>query len=214
MKINVIKTLDKGMSNISASGVVDYCKAAENKTGEFNGKPYSFWTQFIVLKDDTGDIGVNLNLGDSKINVAKGQEIQIEKGTLDSYVKDGKTFQTLKARLHSVQNPSQQAPQPQQAKNPSVSTIVAPDSKNASICRQTAGKVVAQILSTHGFNSVKDMYNIILEVAVPLAKWFETGELPKVEEEPADERANSHGTYVTEIMPDSSITEEEESLPF
>lgn len=117
MKINVIKTLDKGMSNISASGVVDYCKAAENKTGEFNGKPYSFWTQFIVLKDDTGDIGVNLNLGDSKVNVAKGQEIQIEKGTLDSYVKDGKTFQTLKARLHSVQNPSQQAPQPQQAKN-------------------------------------------------------------------------------------------------
>lgn len=136
------------------------------------------------------------------------------KSYTDSRGQDKTSYEAWLKNANVSQTSPQQAPQSQQAKNPSVSTIVAPDSKDASICRQTAGKVVAQILSTHGFNSVKDMYNIILEVAVPLAKWFETGELPKVEEEPADERANSHGTYVTEIMPDSSITEEEESLPF
>jgi hypothetical protein len=202
MKINVIKTLDKGMSNISASGVVDYCKAAENKTGEFNGKPYSFWTQFIVLKDDTGDIGVNLNLGDSKINVAKGQEIQIEKGTLDSYVKDGKTFQTLKARLHSVQNPSQQASQPQQAKN--APKAVQTDDRNYSFALSYAKDMVCA-------NSLKwiDFWPTV----EAFQRYLETGKTPMVKD---DEQSSEEDlpANIGEEPKQTLVDESGDEIPF
>lgn len=99
MNISQILTLDDGVSGLGCTGAVSYVKPPENKVGTKNGKDYDFWTQFIVVKDETGDIGVSLNLGDSSVGVSKGQTVLIEKGTVGSYTKDGKLRKSLRASL-------------------------------------------------------------------------------------------------------------------
>lgn len=77
-----------------------------------------------------------------------------------------------------ARNMPQASPQPQQATNSPQGVQNTPQDKDSSICRQTAGKVVGQILSTHGFDNGKDLVTTVLELAIPLAKWFETGIVP------------------------------------
>lgn len=140
MNISQIQTLDDGMSGISCSGMVTYAKQAVNKIGEHNGQPYNFWIQFVVIKDTTGDIGVNLNLGDdSSMAMNKGQRIAVEKGTVNSYTDDkGKLRKSLRASLNIGDNlpQGQQAPQQtrQAANDPQQEQLTT----RTSIERQTA----------------------------------------------------------------------------
>jgi hypothetical protein len=115
MEIGKILNLDAGVSGLAAQGQVTYALPAKNITGTGQNGDYSFWTQFIVLKDNTGEIGVNLNLGDDgSFAVVKGANINITKGVLEEYTdKKGAIRKTLKAKLLSS-TPAKQ-PTPQQA---------------------------------------------------------------------------------------------------
>lgn len=113
MNIAQIKGLDIGMSGISCSGEVKYENEPRNITGTHNNKPYSFWTQFVIIEDTTDSIGVNLKIGNADQRREKGQIISIEKGVLDSYEKDGETKLSLKGNLvkTSAQQQGQQGSQ-------------------------------------------------------------------------------------------------------
>jgi len=113
MNIAQIKGLDIGMSGISCSGVVKYEKEPRNIAGTRNGNPYSFWSQFIVLEDETDSIGVNLRLDKADQRREKNQIVSVEKGVLDSYEKDGETKLSLKGNLTkaSASQQGQQGPQ-------------------------------------------------------------------------------------------------------
>jgi hypothetical protein len=61
------------------------------KKGPNVGKPYSFYTQFITVEDDTGTIGVDLQLGESAdkalTRADQDREIEIWGGRVNSYNK-------------------------------------------------------------------------------------------------------------------------------
>ena len=117
MNIGTIKQLDVGTSNIACRGVIKYLGEPKHITGTKDGRDYDFWRQFVVLEEGKDSIGVNLAL-ESKVALSKNQTIQVEKGTLESYPKDGETKLSLKAKLYSVGNTQQSLPQPPQATNP------------------------------------------------------------------------------------------------
>lgn len=89
------------------------------------------------------------------------------------------------------QNTPQQAPQPLQAPKAQQGVQSAPQNKDGSICRQTAGKCAAEIIAAN-LNSSSQTEPILVtffDIAEPIAKWFETGEKPKhsITAEPVDE---------------------------
>jgi hypothetical protein len=84
MKIKDILTLDVGVSGLSASGIVKKAMPSRNVSGEHNGKPYSFWSSFVVLKEDGSEIGIDLN-SETALTLHEGDTITVEKGKLDSY---------------------------------------------------------------------------------------------------------------------------------
>lgn len=112
MKIEQIKNLDIGVSGISCLGEVVYTKDPKNIKGESNGKPYDFWSQFIVVQDDTGDIGVNLSM-DNDNGVKNGDTAEITKATLSSYKSNGETKLVLKGRLADTPHPKSPQNKPQ-----------------------------------------------------------------------------------------------------
>ena len=91
MKLKLALQADIG-DVLATEGTTGYIGVPKNRTGEHNGKPYSFWTQFVTIADGEDSIGANLSF-ESKdaCLVNKGDHIKV-KGTLESYVdKDGKT---------------------------------------------------------------------------------------------------------------------------
>lgn len=77
---------------------------------------------------------------------------------------------------YASQNQQQGVQQPAQRTNAPIS---APNNRDASICRQTAGKVAAEILTNIVDKS--DMANIsaeVIRIAKPIADWFLMGKEP------------------------------------
>lgn len=97
MDIAKIKGLDVGVSGLLAKGRVGYAGQPKNITGD----NYDFWKQFITLEDSTGTMGVWVSAKD-KFRLKKGDTVTIEKGQLDSYVKDGKQQVSLNGRLANL----------------------------------------------------------------------------------------------------------------
>jgi len=62
MKIEGIKNLDVGMSNIEIEGKVTYEKAPRNIKGDNERGHYDFYSQFVVIDDGTGKIGCNVSI--------------------------------------------------------------------------------------------------------------------------------------------------------
>lgn len=118
MNIAQILTLPDGISGIDCSGIATYVQPIVNRKGTTDGRDWSFWTQFIVLKDKTGDIDVSLNLGEeSYLAVVKGDTIFVEKGTVSSYKdKKDKLRKSLQASLVVSGAPPQGREAPQQGR--------------------------------------------------------------------------------------------------
>ena len=112
MKIGDILKLDDGVSGLSATGQVGYLGTPKHIVGEDGTRKWDFWTVFVILKDDTGEIGANVSIPpDTKLR--KGETITVIKGTLDSYTNNkNETKQSLKCRLGEQSAPQngQQAP--------------------------------------------------------------------------------------------------------
>ncbi len=119
MKIAQIKQLDVGISGLKCSGSVGFVGNAKNVKGEYNGKPYDFWTQFVVIEDNGDSIGVNLRLDAENQAITrsdKGNLITIEKAELRDYNdKKGKKQLSLSGLLSRPQQAQQTQQGPSQA---------------------------------------------------------------------------------------------------
>lgn len=82
MKIEEVKKLDDGVSGITTEGEII---KAPNKPRE---SQYG-WSQFIVLKDDTAEVGSNINIENAEEAYKIGQYIKI-KGKISHYKSRGK----------------------------------------------------------------------------------------------------------------------------
>lgn len=116
MNIAQILTLPDGVSGIDCEGIATYVQPAVNKKGNTDGRDWSFWVQFVVIKDATGELGINLNLGEEQyLAVIKGKRISVEKGTVSSYTdKKNQLRKSLKAHLVVSGAPPQGQEAPQQ----------------------------------------------------------------------------------------------------
>ena len=86
MKIAKLKELDVGVSGVKVSGDVTYVKLAKNWIGEKNGRKYNFWSQFVVIEDDTGSIGCNLTFPKEENSLVEGSATNITiRGKVDEY---------------------------------------------------------------------------------------------------------------------------------
>ena len=114
MNIAQIRQLDIGMKGIACSGKVTWVNEAKNIVGTSDaGNDYDFWSQFIVIKDDTDKIGVSITIESDERSVRKGEIVTIENAELQEYIKDGKSNLKLQGKVRTVapQN-AQQAPSP------------------------------------------------------------------------------------------------------
>jgi len=99
MKIKDIQKLDAGISNIELEGKVNYVKSPRHLEGNNQKGHYSFWSQFVVIEDDTGKIGCNINLTDEKFQLKKEDVVKV-KGKVDEYEdKNGEKQKILRASL-------------------------------------------------------------------------------------------------------------------
>jgi len=99
MNIATLKGLDHGIAQLKFAGQVGYVGNVREFQGR-NGQP--FYTQFIVVQDDTGSIGVDLRLGNNRAKALtmahKGQRIECWGGTIIRYVdKQGKKKVAMRA---------------------------------------------------------------------------------------------------------------------
>ena len=102
MKIAQILELDVGMKGITCQGAVTWSNKPKNITGTSNGKDYSFWSQFIVVEDNTGKIGVSITVEEDQRSVTKGDEVTVEKAELKEYTNnDGDKCLKLQGKLYS-----------------------------------------------------------------------------------------------------------------
>ena len=62
-----------------------------------------FFAQFLVIKDDTGEIGINIAVGEEKLlfeELAKGKQVKVEGATTSTYKdKNGKIQRVLKGKV-------------------------------------------------------------------------------------------------------------------
>lgn len=87
MKIDKILTMEVGQTGLACEGTVKWAgqePRCVQGVSEKSGKPYKFWTQFLVIEDDTGKIAVNVNVEEGR-KIKEGQFIRVEKGVLDNY---------------------------------------------------------------------------------------------------------------------------------
>jgi len=83
--IGFARKLDKGTSNVEIEGEVTYVLAPNHIEPKPGGKQFNaFWSQFVVLADNTDKIGVSLTFGDEEDQVKKGDRIKV-KGKIDEY---------------------------------------------------------------------------------------------------------------------------------
>ncbi len=80
-----------GQSGINLTGILRYVGPESHKTGTKDGRPYDFWSQFIVIEDATGKIGAD-KTGDKESVIpqsAKGRQVVVE-GAKTKLYKDKK----------------------------------------------------------------------------------------------------------------------------
>jgi len=106
MNIATLRGLDTGISQLKFAGRVGYVGPVREHQGRNGGV---FYTQFVTVEDDTGGIGVDLRLGDSRekaLTMAdKGARIECWGGTVRRYTdKQGKEQVAMRA-FGEVQSP-------------------------------------------------------------------------------------------------------------
>ncbi|MBA7575704.1 hypothetical protein ES708_17540 [subsurface metagenome] len=99
MKIDSLKDLDIGMSNIEISGEVTYANDPRNFKGDSKGRHYDFWSQYIAVEDETDSIGCNITIKNEEAALFEGDQVTI-KGKLTEFEdKDGNMQRKLNGRI-------------------------------------------------------------------------------------------------------------------
>ena len=102
MDIKTIKTLEDGMAGIKTEGTIAYVKKAR----EIQGQRGIFYTQWLLLKDNTDTIPLTVSLPSRKEEIpasAKDSNIRIDRSSLRKYIKkDGSQGIELKAGISNI----------------------------------------------------------------------------------------------------------------
>lgn len=188
--IATIKKLNVGTKGLEASGCVKYEAEPKNISGEKNGKPYSFWKQFVVLEDETDSIGCSIQLDRPGQRIEKGRIITVERGALDSYEKDGETKISLQCRLKTS------AQTPKEAEETTNKKQTKTKEERISIERQACVKAAARAYQGFAAELPKEELGEIIEFAKALHYFVETGsnlyQIPDMPDEPAPPRQDGH----------------------
>ena len=117
MKIIEAKKMDDGVSGITIEGrIIRVLKPRESQYG---------WSQFVVVKDDTGEMGSNINIENEEAKYQGGEYIQV-KGKISRYVKGGKPNISLNGsvidEITKVEDVSQEKPITQPISQPTQTT--------------------------------------------------------------------------------------------
>lgn len=109
--------MDDGVSGITIEGrIIRVLKPRESQYG---------WSQFVVVKDDTGEMGSNINIENEEAKYQGGEYIQV-KGKISQYVKGGKPNVSLNGsvidEITKVEDVSQEKPITQPISQPTQKT--------------------------------------------------------------------------------------------
>lgn len=154
MNIEQIMDLDVGMKGITCKGKVTWANKPKNITGTSDsGNDYDFWSQFIVIEDATGKIGVSITVEEDQCSPKKGDMVTIEKAELQEYYnKDNEPTLKLQGKL---QNDSQEA---QQAPQRLAQTMKAPQRQDNSLNReQVRSDVICAIIASRHIPESKEV---------------------------------------------------------
>jgi len=102
MKISGIDNLDVGMSNIEIEGEVTYIMAPRKVEGDNDKGHYEFYSQFVVIEDETGKIGCGISVEKEEHQLAKGVIARV-KGKLEEYKdKKGQMVKKIQGKLVAI----------------------------------------------------------------------------------------------------------------
>jgi len=102
MKIKGIDNLDVGMSNIEIEGEVTYTMAPRFVEGDNDRGHYEFYSQFVVIKDETGEIGCSITIEKEEHKLVKGVVARV-KGKLEEYKnKKGEMVKKIQGKLIAI----------------------------------------------------------------------------------------------------------------
>jgi hypothetical protein len=184
VKISQVLTMDVGQTGIAIEGEIKYAgKPPKLVSGNGPNGDYAFWTQFIAVKDDTGEIGANVGVAEGQ-TLTVGQHIRIEKARLESYINGKKeTVLTLgRGKLaQPVDKQGQQAAGQQKSSGGDTNSI---------INRQSAWRGLCDL-----FAQSKDEVTVdkLLPLVLQVAKVLETGKIAVAREPGADDTTQGTG---------------------
>ena len=102
MKISGIDNLDVGMSNIEIEGEVTYTMTPRLVEGDNDKGHYEFYSQFVVIADETGKIGCGISIEKEEHKLAKGVIARV-KGKLEEYKdKKGQMVRKIQGKLVAI----------------------------------------------------------------------------------------------------------------
>ena len=173
MKISGIDNLDVGMSNIEIEGEVTYTMAPRFVEGDNDKGHYEFYSQFVVIEDETGKIGCSVSIEKEEHKLAKGVIARV-KGKLEEYKdKKGQTVRKIQGKLIAISKGDRVTDVQQEAaeeyfeekgkkakeekvvpiKSEPVKAVIKPDNnvweeKDLRIARECAVKAVTELVCT------------------------------------------------------------------
>lgn len=213
MKIAQIITMDIGQTGIACEGNIFWTQPPKNIVSppDYAGEPYDFWTQFVILQDDTGKIGVSVNV-EAGQTLAKGQHIKIEKARLKEYNKK-LSLERAKLAQPVVNQPPQQQGKPLPAPTGSQTTEMGDMVKVRSMAYSYAKDIAIAELQQKARINIKPLS--LIDDAIGITAFIATGIMPKkVADKQGLNAAEQAGEQIEYHEEPPSADEADEAPPF
>ena len=98
----VLTQIDVGVSNIEIEGEVTYTMAPRFVEGDNDKGHYEFYSQFVVIEDETGKIGCSITIEKEEYKLEKGIVARV-KGKLEEYKdKKGQMVKKIQGKLVAI----------------------------------------------------------------------------------------------------------------
>lgn len=86
----------EGQSDIVLEATITVAMKPREVKGSTGGRDYHFWSQFVVIKDNTAGIGMDWTMSKAEEALTKGMKVRVDKARTATYEdKDGKTWRKL-----------------------------------------------------------------------------------------------------------------------
>ncbi len=191
MKIKDLENLDVETSNITVEGNITYAGDIKNWTGKTDkGRAYNFWGQFVVLEDDTDNIGVSLTFKKETNALEEEDHVKI-RGKLVEYTdNEGEVQRKLSGRV--VKNKEEKKEATGEEKDDNVKEEKKDNNgnngkgdKNLYIARECAIKAAVELIAAK-----KIKYEELFSCAEEIVKYIYEGyQKPEIEKSVKEELA-------------------------